>query len=235
MKIETRIRPTFQVNTSWVELVELNPEPFCDLPPHHSILSLNGHSYFSPTFILRTLAFAFQQADFTIDQPPKVLSLGTGGNTYEEVNAMSYLTTGNVQEYLGIEIDPCRAHYDTQSLENLPYAKSVTGDVRELEKMISGQWDIALVRNPEIAVNGKGHTTWGMATAKLKPYLTDNSLLVMTTMSAQEMHDAFRVLKKNDYQNIKVIKNPAPGPVVGIHKTQRMTYCSDNHIITARK
>jgi hypothetical protein len=234
IKMETRRRPTFSIKNSNVESVEISKEPFCDLPPYLSLLLFNEHCNFSPAFILGTLSVAFQQADFSIDQPPKVLSLGTGGNAYEEFNVMLYLTNGNLQKYSGIEIDPYRAYLDAQSLKGIPSANGVLGNVTELEKIVSGQWDIALIRNPEISAGGKHYSTWGMATAKLKRYLSEDFLLVMTTMSESEMRDTFGILRRNDYRDIKVTRNPTPGPLVGIHKTNGERYCSDQCIITAR-
>ena len=229
-------RETFVIHPNTTNEVEVDPTTLEDLPPHSSLSVHWTYGYPSPRWILETLSTAFRQGSAIASRPLNVLSLGTGGNAYEEINALLYLTKGQITNYLGVDNDAKKVHTDHKMLRGLPFAHSVCADVKQLDSIVSKTFDVAIIRNPELRGNYKENMyTWGIATQKLKSYLTEDSLLIVTVPSDFDQAPIKTILSGNKYQEIRMANNPSLGPLFGVDKNLGMKHHYDKYIVTAKR
>lgn len=227
----------FTVDNPSVQRVNFNPLDCPVLPAHPYLEIYHGVKQPTPEWITHTFLNAFKQSGLSIPFSPRALSLGTGNQAYEEFNSLLYLTNGRVQEYLAVDNNPKSLVKNRIKLERVSHANATLGDVRSLDNHVSGLWDVTIIRNPQ--VYGKARAadmqTWGMATAQLKPFLKESSLLLATTMSAVEAVAMYQILLANGYSQVKIGQNANPGPTIGLDLISKEEIKIDKHLLTARR
>ena len=215
---------------------EVDWEGIDSLPPYFSLApffrGINPFELFTQTWVFETLRYALRNQEL---KNPRVLSLGTGANGFDEYNALLHVTDGKVREYQGIDNNQGAIANEKQVFARIPSARVDWGDLKTLDQHVKGKFDVVIIRNPEMRFHHpEQRYNWGVGTRTLKKFLTDSSIVVATAMEHQDYVGLCNVLDGNKYIKGRPEMNPHAGPIVATNGLEGEIR-PDKYLVKARR
>ncbi len=165
----------------------------------------------------KTVQYALDATHFSVDEKPRILSIGTAGSGLEEYHAfISYFGIRKIRldKYVAIDISEKNLQPTRRYIETYSDVTIICDDARKIPEFLQDQYDIVIAGHPDCEISKENIQIWSEIFRNVKSRLKDNSRLISVSYTDFERNILSSILNENRYNILLNELNPFAGDLL---------------------